>query len=365
MKALFLGHSPATRYRPFEPDMIVGTAAGALNAGVLASHDAQGLPAAVEVLEDVWLNQIAEGAPRRCGNGAYRVRGLPFEFFDANCYRSRPLGLIRDVFDDAFHAAAGTASLAASPSLLRHPLAWLRLSDFIDITPLLESLNRLIPLDGLRNTRQQLRIVAMNLRTGNIRIFDESETARLGHDPFLASTAIPVFFPPHNVEGDPYTDGSSLMNTPFIPAIREAEELHVIYMDPDVSRIDRVRLQSTIDVLDRILVVQFADAVNRDIRTARDINRTIDIIERAGNGEQLTDEAIQAFLRTARRIYDRISEGNPYRKITIHRYHPRDDLGESLGLMNINVDRLRRLIDRGYHDAVAYDPVASGSILPS
>jgi NTE family protein len=364
MKALFAGHSPSTDYRPLEPDIIVGTAAGAMNAGILAAHDAQGLTAAVDTLEQIWLSQIAEGTSR-CGNGVYRIRGLPVEFFDVNCFRSKPLGLIRDVFDDAFRAAAGTASLAVSPSRLLNPLAEFNLSALIDITPFLESLNRFIPIEGLRNTRQRLRIVAMNLSSGKTRIFDENEIARLGYAPFLASTALPVFFPPYEIEGDLYIDGSTLMNTPLVPTIREAEDLHMIYMDPDVKRIERGRLQSSIDVIDRILVVQFADAINRDINTAREINLGIDVMERAGGDDRLTNEDICAFLKTASRIYSRITEGQPYRKVTIHRYHPREDLGESLGLMNLDINRLRRIIDLGYHDAVAYDPVESGSVLAS
>jgi predicted acylesterase/phospholipase RssA len=282
-----------------------------------------------------------------------------------NCYRSRPLGLISDVFDDAFRAGAETASLAASPSRLLDPLAEFNLSAFVDINPFLESVKQLIPLEGLRKTQQHLRIIATDMTTGNVRIFNENDVARLGHGPFLASTALPVFFPPHEIEGDLYVDGSTLMKTPLIPTIREADDLHMIYMDPDVNRINRSRLESAIDVIDRILVVQFADALNQDIETARDINLGIDVVERASAGERLNDEDVQAFLKTADRIYTRILEGNPYRKVTIHRYHPRDDLGESLGVMNVDLDHLRRLIDRGYQDAVAYDPVASGSVLAS
>jgi len=364
MKALFAGHSPATGYQPFEPDIIVASGAGALNAGVLAAHDERGLEEAVRALEHIWINHISETASS-CGNGIYRVRGLSSEFFNPGCYWSKPLGVLRDALDDGLRAVVGTASLAASPSRLLDPLGAFRLDAFIDVEPLLKSVQQFIPLERLRNTRQHLRIATTNARTGQIRIFNETEIVRLGHAPFLASAALPGFFPPREIEGDPYIDASLLMDTPLRPAFTEAEDLHVIYMDPNIGRIERTRLQSSVDVFDRIRVVRLAYAINQDIRTVRAINRGLKVMESAGGNGPLTKEDIECFLRTAGRIYRRITEGKPYSKLTIHRYHPSEDLGESLGFLNLNVDHVRRIIDRGYHDAVAYDPVKSRSVLPS
>lgn len=364
MKALFSGHSPATGYQPFKPDIIVASGAGAINAGILAAHDERGLVEAVNALDQIWINHLSE-ATSGCGNGIYRVRGLSPEFFNPGCYWSKPLGVLRDAVDDGLRAAVGAVSLAASPSRLLDPLAAFRLNAFIDVEPLLKSVQQFIPLERLRNTRQHLRIATTNARTGQIRIFNENDIAQLGHAPFLASAAFPSFFPPREIEGDPYIDASLLMDTPLRPAFTEAEDLHVIYMDPNIGRIERIRLQSSVDVFDRIRVVRLAYAINQDIRTVRAINRGLKVMEGADSSEPLNEEDVQCFLRTAGRIYRRIREGKPYLKLRIHRYHPAEDLGESLGFLNLNVDHVRRIIDRGYHDAVAYDPVKSRSVLAS
>jgi hypothetical protein len=50
--------------------------------------------------------------------------------------------------------------------------------------------------------------------------------------------------------------------------------------------------------------------------------------------------------------------------LTVHRYHPRDDLGGALGLLNFDRDRIRYLIERGFNDATDYDSEAYEIILP-
>ena len=61
MKALFSGHSPATNHVPLDPDLRIGTSAGAMNAaGVLAQEVRHGsLVAAIEKLEALWTEWIA------------------------------------------------------------------------------------------------------------------------------------------------------------------------------------------------------------------------------------------------------------------------------------------------------------------
>ncbi len=355
MKALFAGHSAATEFRAFEPDVIFALGMGAVNAGILAANDGAGLDRAVALLEEIWLDNFAEGG-RGCGNGLYRIRGLPSEYLNPKCYLANPVGVLRDGADDALRAASGAASLAAAPQRLLHPLAYFRLSAFLDPAPLRRSVQQFVPLDGLRNSRQQLRISALNAATGKVRVFDKEAVARFNGAPILAATESAIFFPPEEIDGAPYIDASLLIDTPLKSAIEEADEIHVVYMDPELKRIPREHLQNSIEVLDRFRAVQIAYAFNQDIRTARTINRGLEVLEKTSHGGALTDEDVHAFLRTAGRAYRRLAEGNPYRKLTIHRFHPRKDFGDSLGLMNLDRDHLRSMIDEGYRDAVAYNP---------
>ncbi|HUG70819.1 MAG TPA: patatin-like phospholipase family protein [Pirellulaceae bacterium] len=367
MKALFAGQSPSTRFQPLDPDYIVGSSAGAMNAMAVVAHDHLGLVESVQHLEHVWLNRIAEDT-QRCGNGVYRIRGLPAEFLDPTCYGTKPFGLFRDVAEDVMVLLRGTLDtgvgfLRSSEPLLQRIVRSLNLSAFVSTEPFLESLRTFIPTDGVRRSRHSLRIVGTNLNTGELTVFTERDVDQFGYGPLLASTALPVFFPPVEFGGYKYVDGSTLAHTPLLPAIAEAETLHVVYMDPDVTRIPAERFQNTVDIIDRTLVVHFAYSFNRDIKLAMQINQALELLQNYRAGERLSPMQIHTFLHMAARIDRRIVAGRPYKPLTIHRYHPRDDLGESLGLMNLNYEKLQRVIQRGYIDTVNHDCTESGCVM--
>jgi hypothetical protein len=190
-------------------------------------------------------------------------------------------------------------------------------------------------------------------------------TDDLGFAIIEASASLPGIFQAHNIAGDLYVDGGVLTNTPLNCAIDTgATELHVIYMDPDVQNIPLHRLQSTIEVFDRVLIITWATKVNEDVDNARRINEGLDLIERAGDFESKGE--LRTFIRVASRIAKRDRAGLPYKRLTIHRYHPHDDLGfGALGLLNFDQDRIAALIQRGFDDTVNHDCIASNCVIPT
>src|SRR5690349_2605367 len=84
MKVLFAGLSPATAYAPMEADIFTGTSVGAFNATLMVSRgNEQNLDSALQ-LERIWLEQVAE-KPGSCGNGIFRLRANPAEYFNPAC----------------------------------------------------------------------------------------------------------------------------------------------------------------------------------------------------------------------------------------------------------------------------------------
>jgi hypothetical protein len=248
-----------------------------------------------------------------------------------------------------------------------------RLLQFIDVgafvasEPIRSLLPGIISLEGIRRSERQLRIVATNWTRGIVRTFENQEmTDELGFSIIQASASIPGIFLPHTIGNDRYVDGGVLMNTPLNCAIETgATTLHVIYMDPDVQNIPIHSLESTIEVFDRIILITSAAKVNEDVDTARWINEGLELLERAGHDDALSKDDIRAFIRVAARIEERGKAGLPYKKLTIHRYHPHDDLGSgALGLLNFDHDRIRALLERGFEDAINHDCVASHCVLP-
>lgn len=370
MAALFAGECPSTRYTPFDPDLLIGTSAGATNVLMLAALEVRSgsLLGAVAEMGTAWVDWVADG-PNRCGNGAYRIRGLPFYLFDPACLRRGLAPFLADASEDAVVFLRGSVDTAAA--LLQSEEPPLRvlaesidMSSLISTAPFLETLRTIVPLDDLDRSTRRLRVAAMDLTAGQLKLFNEDDVRRLGYQPLLASAALPVYFPPVIIEGRVYVNATTLASTPLLPAIQESDTMHIIYMDPDLSAISPIRLTSIIDAIDRLMVVNFAYMLNRDIVFAREINTALELMEDGSAAESLTAQDVHALLRSMARIQDRIQAGNPYRPLTIHRYHPRDDLGSNLGLMNLDHNRVSDMIQRGYDDAVAHDCVASGCLIP-
>src|SRR5215813_7763852 len=90
MKALFSGESSSTNHDYLNPGIFVGTSVGAFAAAFLVSRDIEDICASINLLETVWLELVAENA-RSCGNGVYRIRADPSNYFDPDCLAANPL----------------------------------------------------------------------------------------------------------------------------------------------------------------------------------------------------------------------------------------------------------------------------------
>ena len=149
-----------------------------------------------------------------------------------------------------------------------------------------------------------------------------------------------------------------------LPALQAgADVIHMIYLDPDPKNIPLRRIENTLDTLSRMLTIQWAININEDIETVNWINRGLNVMERVAQGSLVSDDDTRDFVRVAGVIEQRIREGSPYKKITVHRYHPRADLGGVMGFLNFQGQRITELIDIGYNFACQHDP-ATDSIIP-
>jgi hypothetical protein len=167
------------------------------------------------------------------------------------------------------------------------------------------------------------------------------------------------------------------MNTPLLLAIKaHADEirrgrwpeseliLHVLYLDPAISAIPLSALHGTLGALMRQSSIAWSQKLNHDIEDARAINRGLAILRKLRAGEQEPcDRELQDFVKVVSRIAERAERRLPYRPMTIHRFHPRDDLaGGSLGTLNFDRGHVEDLIARGFSDARTHDCEAAGCV---
>ncbi len=371
MKALFHGECPATGGTPFNPQVFTGTSAGSFNAAIMVSQTGSDSSRNVEHLETVWLNEIADN-PQKCGNGVFRFRGNVLTFFAPGCLTPDPTLPFVQLAEDTTHLAQDwlrrvLAFAVSTDSPVRRSLELIDLMAFVSTEPFQRTLQRIISLNDIRASEKTLLIAATDWAVGEVKIFTKLDmTEPSGLKVIMASSAIPGFFPPVEIDGHVYVDGGVLLNTPLSPAIDAgADVLHVTYLDPDVKNIPLARLNSTYDVFERALIVKMADTFDRDVENAKEINQGLALLERARRREPFSDADLRAFIPVISRTSEHLKQNLPYRKLTIHRYHPKTDLGGALGLLDFGQARLASLIELGYQDAVEHDCAESECVLPN
>jgi len=252
-------------------------------------------------------------------------------------------------------------------NLQARALEFLDLSAFVSPEPIYRLVREVISLEGVRRSHKALRVVAANWATGEVKVFkNEDLSDEIGYQAILGSAAIPGFFPPHYIAGEPYVDGGVVMNTPLKCAVQAgANVLHVIYLDPDIESLPLKVLQNTYNTLDRTVVIHSATIINEDIDTAAWINEGLEAMERAMRNEPLSDENVRDFVRVAGQIGKALKQGTPYEKLTIHRFHPHyDPGGGGVGILNFGRERLVRLIEQGFNDTMHHDCNQSHCIIP-
>jgi predicted acylesterase/phospholipase RssA len=368
LKGLFAGRSLATDYVPLIPDIFAGTSIGAYNASLLAAEiDTRG-PGAIDYLEHIWLDCLPQDDGTR-HNSIVRYRADPIAYFDPAWVFKNPLQDSLRVVDDLTLLAQdffnrGSMFFQSSDDIETRVLKLFDLSILVSNDPQRRLIQETINFDSICRSSKVLKIATTNWSTGQLRIFDNEQLdTEQGPKAILASTAIPGIFPQVEIEGEYYADGGVVMNTPLDLGIEAgADILHVIYLDPDVKAIPLLPVRNAIDTFSRLFAIQFAATINRDIAVAKQINEGLDVIEKVAGGGSVSGKDVRAFILVAKRLYN-IPDYSKYKKITIHRYQPRDTLKGVLGLLNFSRDKSATLIQQGIDDAISHNCKASECIL--
>jgi len=370
LKGLFAGDSPATNYTPLMPDIFTGTSIGAYNASLLVAEITTEGFAAIDRLEDIWLNVLPQDDSTG-HNFVARYRGDPFEYLSPNFALRHPIQDSLQLAGDASFFAQdlyrrGLVFLLSSDDIETRLLKLVDPSAIITNEPERRLIEKTINFQNIRESNKVLKVATTNWSTGDLRVFDNNDlTDELGPKAVLASTSIPGIFPQIEIQGEYYADGGVVMNTPMNLAIDAGGDiLHVIYLDPEVKAIPLLPVRNTIDTFSRLFAIQFAANVNRDIEVARQINEGLKVIAKIAGGGPVSAGETRAFVLAAKRL-SKAEDYSKYRKVTIHRYQPRDTLRGILGLLNFNRDKSFDLIKRGFKDAIFHNCEVSKCVLAS
>jgi NTE family protein len=175
-----------------EPDWVIGTSIGAINAAIIAGNRPQDRLARL----DVFWNAIEHRA----------IVELP-----------RAVSELSSAFANLTTLAQGIA-----PFFVPNPASWfgphlplgVEGAAYYSTAPLAETLAPLIDLGYLNGHEMRLTVGAVNVNNGEMRYFDSrDEPLALAH--VMASGALPPAFPAVRIDGEPYWDGGIYSNTPI------------------------------------------------------------------------------------------------------------------------------------------------------
>src|SRR5882757_426319 len=173
-----------------EPDWIIGTSIGAINASLIAGNKPENR---LDRLEEFW---------RRMRSKEVRALWTWPGLSDTTSYWSTVLGGIPGFFEPNPFAMFGA----------HYPLGRDK-AGYYSTAPLEKTLTELVDFKLIERCTPRLTVGAAHVRTSQMRYFDSRETEiTVSH--IMASGALPPAFPAVRIDGELYWDGGILSNTP-------------------------------------------------------------------------------------------------------------------------------------------------------
>jgi NTE family protein len=174
-----------------EPDWIIGTSIGAINASLIAGNSPQNR---LSRLRDFWKRM--EQHP------VWSFRHVLPDFNEKLTYWSTVTNGIPGFFRPNALAHAGDSYPLGADN-----------AGYYSTGPLERTLTELVDFNLVNQNAPRLTVGAAHVRTSLMRYFDSRET-ELGVRHIMASGALPPAFPAIRIDGELYWDGGILSNTP-------------------------------------------------------------------------------------------------------------------------------------------------------
>lgn len=184
-----------------EPDWVAGISIGAINSALIAGNPPE---KRVARLREFW--ETISSPPLGPFGVAYNAD------VSLSSTMHQWLNQVRAIGIATFGAPGFFGPRFPSPAVL--PSSSPDRLSYYDITPVKETLARLVDFDLINNGPTRLSVGAVNVRTGNFICFDSAERP-IDVRHILASGSLPPGFPATEIDGDYYWDGGIVSNTPL------------------------------------------------------------------------------------------------------------------------------------------------------
>jgi NTE family protein len=242
-----------------EPDWVIGTSIGAINAALIAGNAPEDR---VERLRCFW-RRVGYGAP------ASLIAGCP-----GGGKMARLMTMMQGL--EAFFVPAPAVMLGDDWPLAAED------AGLYSIAPLRRTLAELIDFDWLNRRKTRISVGAANVGTAQMEYFDSRDTVfRIEH--VLASGALPPGFPPVRVNGELYWDGGILSNTPLEAIFDDKPRRDSLIFSVHVWNPDGAEPHSIADVLNRQKEVQYASRSRSQVARQKQLHKLRHVIAELTN----------------------------------------------------------------------------------
>ncbi|MEJ8813049.1 patatin-like phospholipase family protein [Variovorax ureilyticus] len=238
-----------------EPDWVIGTSIGAINASLIAGNPPEERLARLNRFWDQMQASTSAfrfpdwmGLGNLMSNMATVMRGIP-DFFTPN-----------------LHALRGSAASLGVEA-----------ASYYSTAPLRGTLQSLVDFEYLCQCRMRLTVGAVNACSGDMHYFDSSKEA-LGVDHVMASGALPPAFPAVRIDGQPYWDGGIYSNTPIEAVLDDKPRRDSLIFAVNVWHQTAPEPESIWQVMARHKDIQFASRADSHIARQKQIHRLRHVI---------------------------------------------------------------------------------------
>jgi NTE family protein len=255
-----------------EPDWIIGTSIGAINASLIAGNAPE---KRLERLEEFW---------RRMRHKEFFGLSAWPGLSDTTSYWSTLLGGIPGFFEPNPLAFLGA----------HYPLGRDK-AGFYSTMPLEKTLSDLVDFSLIKNCTPRLTVGAAHVRTSEMRYFDSRETAITARH-VMASGALPPAFPAVRIDGELYWDGGILSNTPTEAIFEDVPRRNSLIFAVHMWNPMGPEPETIWEVLHRHKDIQYSSRVASHIARQRQVHRLRHVVSelvKRMSEEQRQDPIVQ------------------------------------------------------------------------
>ena len=304
-----------------EPDWIIGTSIGAINAGLIAGNEAQNrLPA----LEEFWQ--------RMADKSFWQVGSAWPQIARTLSYWNTVSGGIPGFFEPNPPAFFG-------PHV---PLGADR-AGYYSTAPLEKTLLELVDFPLINRCKPRLTVGAAHVRTSQMRYFDGRDI-EIGVKHIMASGALPPAFPAVRIDGELYWDGGILSNTPTEVVFEDNPRRNSLIFAVHMWNPTGPEPETIWDVLHRHKDIQYSSRVANHIARQMQTHRLRHVIK------QLVGHIPEA-VRNTEAVRDLAGYGCLTRMHVVRLLAPRVDNEDHTKDVDFSPAGIRTRWDAGYANA--------------